>query len=82
MRPITFRAASTSSGGPSTVKRQLKVIRKPMSADHDQAPQVVKEMLGDSSYCTRARNLAEKAATAPPAVGMVPLLEELVAGKG
>ncbi|MEV0014985.1 nucleotide disphospho-sugar-binding domain-containing protein [Streptomyces tendae] len=44
--------------------------------------QVVKEMLGDSSYCTRARNLADKAATAPPAVGMVPLLEELVAGEG
>ncbi|MFD5007736.1 hypothetical protein ACFWMV_33110 [Streptomyces mutabilis] len=38
-------------------------------------------MLGDSSYCTRAGNLADKAATAPTAVGTVPLIEELVAGK-
>lgn len=43
---------------------------------------VVKEMLGDSSYCSKARALAEQAATAPTAVGMVPLIEELVTGKG
>ncbi|MCX5339788.1 nucleotide disphospho-sugar-binding domain-containing protein [Streptomyces atratus] len=40
---------------------------------------VVKEMLGDSSYCSRARDLAQQAATAPTAVGMVPLIEDLVA---
>ncbi|MGJ3560493.1 nucleotide disphospho-sugar-binding domain-containing protein [Streptomyces sp. INA 01156] len=44
--------------------------------------QVVKEMLGDPSYCSKARNLAEQAATAPTAVSMVPLIEELVARKG
>ncbi|MER6318245.1 glycosyltransferase [Streptomyces sp. NPDC001581] len=41
--------------------------------------QVVKEMLGDSSYSFKARELAERAATAPTAVGMVPLIEDLVA---
>ncbi|MFB6872848.1 glycosyltransferase [Streptomyces sp. NPDC056323] len=41
--------------------------------------QVVKEMLGDSSYCSRARDLAQQAATAPTAVGIVPLIEDLVA---
>ncbi|MFI6730272.1 nucleotide disphospho-sugar-binding domain-containing protein [Streptomyces atratus] len=40
---------------------------------------VVKEMLGDSSYCSRARDLAQQAATAPTAIGMVPLIEDLVA---
>ncbi|MFJ9846937.1 glycosyltransferase [Kitasatospora sp. NPDC101155] len=41
--------------------------------------QSVKEMLGDSSYCSRARDLARQAATAPTAVGIVPLIEDLVA---
>ncbi|MFF2142305.1 glycosyltransferase [Kitasatospora sp. NPDC058190] len=41
--------------------------------------QVAKEMLGDSSYCSRAWDLAQQAATAPTAVGIVPLIEDLVA---
>nr|AAP69578.2 putative C-glycosyltransferase [Streptomyces griseoflavus] len=44
--------------------------------------QVVKEMLGDPSYSSRARRLAEQGATAPTAVGMVPLIEDLLARKG
>ncbi|MEV4316706.1 glycosyltransferase [Actinocrispum sp. NPDC049592] len=43
--------------------------------------QVVKEMLGDSSYATKARELAGQAATAPTAVDMVALIEDLVARK-
>jgi hypothetical protein len=75
-----------SSSSPSTRLKHLtrygcaRTLYQDEGTPETIAP-VVEEMLGDSSYCTRAGNLADKAATAPTAVGTVPLIEELVAGK-